>query len=98
MLTSSGQSTELTTISHRLNRRPRFEDMFHAAFDAEARPFEWQRALAEGEFPTVLVAPTGSGKTARVTLAWACYRLVKPETTTRRLVWCLPMHPCLSVP
>ena len=92
MLTSSGQSTELTTISHRPNRQPRFEDMFHAAFDAEARPFEWQRALAEGEFPTVLVAPTGSGKTAGVTLAWAYHRLVKPETTPSRLVWCLPMR------
>ncbi len=71
---------------------PRFEDVFHAAFDAETRPFEWQRALAEGEFPTVLVAPTGSGKTAGVTLAWAYHRLVKPATTPRRLAWCLPMR------
>ncbi|WP_419948235.1 CRISPR-associated endonuclease Cas3'' [Candidatus Palauibacter sp.] len=66
--------------------------MFHAAFDAGARPFEWQRALAEGELPSVLVVPTGSGKTAGVTLAWAYHRIVRPETTPRRLVWCLPMR------
>ena len=73
-------------------RMLRFEDVFQAAFGAETRPFEWQRALAEGVFPAVLVAPTGSGKTAGVTLAWAYHRLVKPEATPSRLVWCLPMR------
>ncbi len=93
-LAAIAQSPELTTIKHSTQpaRQPRFEDLFHAAFDAETRPFEWQRTLAGRDLPSVLVAPTGSGKTAGVTLAWAYQRLVKPETTPRRLVWCLPMR------
>ena len=57
-----------------------------------ARPFRWQREFATGTWPEVLNAPTGSGKTAGVTLAWVRNRLVRPETTPRRLVWCLPMR------
>ena len=55
-------------------------------------PFRWQRALARGDWPEVLVAPTGSGKTAGVTLAWFHHRLRRPDSTPRRLVWCLPMR------
>ena len=40
----------------------------------------------------MLIAPTGSGKTAGVTLGWAAHRLREPVTTPRRLVWCLPMR------
>ena len=36
--------------------------------------------------------PTGSGKTAAVTLGWAAHRLRSPDETPRRLVWCLPMR------
>ena len=43
-------------------------------------------------WPRVLIAPTGSGKTAAVTLGWAAHRLRSPDTTPRRLVWCLPMR------
>ena len=43
-------------------------------------------------WPRVLIAPTGSGKTAAVTLGWAARRLRSPDTTPRRLVWCLPMR------
>ena len=57
-----------------------------------AEPYGWQRALAEGDWPEVLIAPTGSGKTAGVTLAWLYRRLVHPGTTPVRLVWCLPMR------
>ena len=46
----------------------------------------------DGDWPEVLIAPTGSGKTAGVTLAWLCHRLRRPESTPRRLVWCLPMR------
>ena len=69
-----------------------FQYLFEAAFGSSAQPFKWQRALAEGSWPEVLIAPTGSGKTAGVTLAWACHRLRKPELTPSRLVWCLPMR------
>ncbi|WP_419936820.1 CRISPR-associated endonuclease Cas3'' [Candidatus Palauibacter sp.] len=67
--------------------------MFEAALGSSAQPYRWQRALAEdGDLPEVLIAPTGSGKTAGVTLAWLCHRLRRPESTPRRLVWCLPMR------
>ncbi len=55
-------------------------------------PFRWQRKLADGDWPEVLIAPTGSGKTAGVTLAWMYRRLRSPDSTPRRLVWCLPMR------
>ena len=55
-------------------------------------PDPWQLALAAGPWPRVLVAPTGSGKTAAVTLGWAAHRLRNPGGTPRRLVWCLPMR------
>lgn len=56
------------------------------------KPDRWQRELADGEWPRVLIAPTGSGKTAAVTLSWALRRLHSPHVTPRRLVWCLPMR------
>ena len=66
--------------------------LYRIALGAEKRPDPWQQALATEAWPTVLVAPTGSGKTAAVTLGWAAHRLRSPETTPRRLVWCLPMR------
>ena len=56
------------------------------------KPDRWQRELADGEWPRGLIAPTGSGKTAAVTLSWALRRLHSPHVTPRRLVWCLPMR------
>ena len=55
-------------------------------------PDAWQLALAADAWPRVLIAPTGSGKTAAVTLGWAARRLHSPDDTPRRLVWCLPMR------
>lgn len=55
-------------------------------------PDGWQTRFATDEWPEVLIAPTGSGKTAGVTLGWAAHRLRNPEKTPRRLVWCLPMR------
>ena len=69
-----------------------FGSLFGAAFTRPASPFTWQLALAEGRWPEVLIAPTGSGKTAGVTLAWMYHRLQSPDSTPRRLVWCLPMR------
>ena len=66
--------------------------LFEIALDGHTRPFRWQSRFAAGPWPAVLNAPTGSGKTAGVTLAWIHDRLGRPETTPRRLVWCLPMR------
>ena len=52
----------------------------------------WPLALTRDAWPRVLIAPTGSGKTAAVTLGWAAHRLQSPDRTPRRLVWCLPMR------
>ena len=66
--------------------------LYRIALGDARRPDPWQLALATEPWPAVLVAPTGSGKTAAVTLGWAGHRLRSPETTPRRLVWCLPMR------
>ena len=66
--------------------------LYRLALGADRQPDAWQIALAAGEWPRVLIVPTGSGKTAAVTLGWAAHRLRNPGTTPRRLVWCLPMR------
>ncbi len=55
-------------------------------------PDKWQLQFATDAWPKVLIAPTGSGKTAGVTLGWAAHRMRAPAKTPRRLVWCLPMR------
>ena len=93
-LTASSYSGERpTSPSLTGHDSPGFDRIFEAALGSSAQPYRWQRALAEdGDWPEVLIAPTGSGKTAGVTLAWVCHRLRRPESTPRRLVWCLPMR------
>ena len=66
--------------------------IYRIALGGDAKPDEWQLALATDSWPQVLIAPTGSGKTAAVTLGWAAHRRENPEVTPRRLVWCLPMR------
>ena len=66
--------------------------LYRRALGADLHPDRWQVALATDAWPRVLVAPTGSGKTAAVTLGWAAHRLRDPDNTPRRLVWCLPMR------
>ena len=66
--------------------------IYRVAFGDGVRPDAWQSALAADEWPELLIAPTGSGKTAAVTLGWAARRMRAPGETPRRLVWCLPMR------
>jgi len=66
------------------------EEIYRIALGS--RPDPWQRTLMERPWPSVLIAPTGSGKTAAVTLGWAARRLQAAAVTPRRLVWCLPMR------
>ena len=67
-------------------------EIYSLAFGPHVSPDPWQQQFATDEWPEVLIAPTGSGKTAGVTLGWAAHRLRAPEATPRRLVWCLPMR------
>jgi len=84
LTTNPASGTGLATLD--------FGDLFGTAFARPISPFNWQLALAEGDWPKVLIAPTGSGKTAGVTLGWMYHRLHKPDSTPGRLIWCLPMR------
>ena len=66
--------------------------IYRVVFGQDVQPDMWQLALTTDAWPRVLIAPTGSGKTAAVTLGWAAHRLRSPDSTPRRLVWCLPMR------
>lgn len=66
--------------------------IYRHALGPDHYAYGWQVTLASNDWPQVLVAPTGSGKTAGVTLGWAVHRLNRPTETPRRLVWCLPMR------
>ena len=66
--------------------------IYRVVFGEDVQPDAWQLALTTDTWPRVLVAPTGSGKTAAVTLGWAAHRIRNPKHTPRRLVWCLPMR------
>lgn len=69
-----------------------YEDFFRLAFDSE--PFNYQKELADEktDFPSLLNAPTGAGKTNAVLGAWLWRRINNPETVGRRLIYCLPMR------
>lgn len=74
-----------------------YENFFRLAFSKNAEqshePFGYQTRLAIGtEFPSLLNAPTGAGKTAAVLGAWLWRRWFNPETVGRRLIYCLPMR------
>ena len=66
--------------------------IYKAVFGERKTAYAWQARFATDAWPEVLIAPTGSGKTAGVTLAWAAHRIREPDKTPRRLVWCLPMR------
>lgn len=68
------------------------DTLYSVALGSDKSPDSWQRDLATKQWPDVLIAPTGSGKTAAVTLGWAARRIQSPSATRRRLVWCLPMR------
>ncbi len=67
-------------------------DLYRTVFGGAKQPYAWQQDFTTHEWPEVLIAPTGSGKTAGVTLGWVAHRLRSLGSTPRRLVWCLPMR------
>lgn len=77
-----------------------FEEFFSAAMGEGRSPYPYQTKMAGAPWPDLLEIPTGLGKTAAVTLAWAWKRGLRPNgtrvdadpATPRRLVWCLPMR------
>ncbi len=79
-----------------------YSDYFRRAMSwRDGDPYPYQDRLAlDTPWPDLLDVPTGLGKTAAVTLAWAWKRgwrfggrrgEIDPDTP-RRLVWCLPMR------
>jgi CRISPR-associated endonuclease/helicase Cas3 len=70
-----------------------FRRAFGKASDPSFTPFDYQRRLAEEQWPDLLEVPTGLGKTAAIVLAWLWKRREnKSGETPRRLVYCLPMR------
>ena len=76
----------------------RFRDYFQFATGVQPYPYQERLALAPaGEFPEILNASTGVGKTAAAELGWLFRRRFHPDktiqqATPRRLVYCLPMR------
>jgi CRISPR-associated endonuclease/helicase Cas3 len=72
-----------------------FDDFFRTS--TSHAPYSYQRELAHvDEWPDLLEAPTGSGKTAAAVLAWLWRRRhgssAQRAGLGRRLVFCLPMR------
>ena len=62
--------------------------LYRIALGNDRCPDQWQLVLATEAWPRVLVAPTGSGKTAAVTPRWAAHRLRCPNDTPCRVIRC----------
>ncbi|MDE0291875.1 MAG: CRISPR-associated helicase Cas3' [Candidatus Dadabacteria bacterium] len=70
-----------------------FRSFFSIALGNDIHPYSYQQALAEQDWPDILIAPTGLGKTAAVVLSWAWkHTLEGKQAPPRRLAYCLPMR------
>jgi CRISPR-associated endonuclease/helicase Cas3 len=69
-----------------------FTELFRRATE-NPNPFPYQIRFAEAdEFPELVHAPTGAGKTATAILGWLWKYLYTGKPTPRRLAYCLPMR------
>ncbi len=74
------------------SRMDDFEEFFRQAGAAGAEPYGYQARIAQDGIPSVVAAPTGTGKTG-IILAWLWRRLYgDPGATPRRLVYALPQR------
>ena len=78
-----------------------YDAFFRETTQLGQAPYPYQQRLALEDWPELLDIPTGLGKTAAVTLAWAWKRGLRTggnrdrepaQNAPRRLVWCLPMR------
>ncbi|MXZ47823.1 MAG: CRISPR-associated helicase Cas3' [Candidatus Dadabacteria bacterium] len=70
-----------------------FQSLFSVALGNDIHPYSYQQELAEKDWPDVLIAPTGLGKTAAVVLSWAWKHCsTDQKKPPRRLAYCLPMR------
>ncbi len=70
-----------------------FEAFFKKATGHCPYPYPYQKGLATSPIESRLISvPTGAGKTAAAILSWLYHRYSNPETTPRRLLYCLPMR------
>lgn len=68
-----------------------FQKFFHQATGQQ--PYPYQEELAAQVIESRIIhAPTGAGKTAAATLSWLWQLQENPQTTPRRLIYCLPMR------
>ena len=67
-----------------------FESFFKAA--TGHAPFPYQMRMASDVWPEVVEVPTGLGKTAAVVAAWLWRQLNEPGSTSKRLMYMLPMR------
>lgn len=56
------------------------------------QPYLYQQRLADGPWPNLLNAPTGTGKTKAIAGAWLYRRYCGDTATPTRIVICLPMR------
>ena len=69
-----------------------FRDFFGKATGGREEPFPYQERFATEDFPDLVHAPTGSGKTATAILGWLWRYFHSDKPTPRRLAYCLPMR------
>ncbi len=69
-----------------------FETFFRTATGGRS-PYDYQSRLAEAPITNRIIhVPTGAGKTAAAIVAWLWRYRTDPDSTPRRLVYCLPMR------
>jgi CRISPR-associated endonuclease/helicase Cas3 len=66
-----------------------YADFFSATTGHPPLPYQ-ERFRATSADRIMLKVPTGLGKTDAVLIAWLHRRITEPQSTPRRLIWCLP--------
>ena len=69
----------------------RYEDFFEQVTGFKPYPYQ-EKVATQQDFPVLMRIPTGAGKTEAAILGWLYRRFFHPESTPRRLVYCLPMR------